>query len=345
MDTTAIDPTSALISAGGGIIEGFLGNIYQQAAEKRQWRRTLQMWNMTNEYNSPVQQMKRLKQAGLNPNLMYQNAMQGSSASMGQAPTSINQNPIGTALDRVTTLANIKLMQAQARKTNEEADLAAQRAKTEEKEQSLKAAQERNWDLKNQYDLATLDNRTAQVLQDLNTSRVQYDALQLQYKFQSESYDLRMMQLDIDVESARQKYSILSNEAKASIYLVAQAQQEIALKKAQTYGAYAQARLADANASLTNISAAIQRQYGFSEAEARNVQMWAGATVARQTADIEVKLKAQALVNASLDSRQREKNLYWTDSLNTSEVALRGAKTLEAGAGALKNMRQAIIPF
>ena len=342
---TSLDPISATISAGSGILEGFLGNIYQKAAEKRQWRRTLQMWNMTNEYNAPVNQMKRLKEAGLNPNLMYQNAMQGSSASMAQAPTSINQNPIGTALDRVTTLANLKLMQAQARKTNEEADLAAERAKSEQRDQALKAAQEKNWDLKNQYDLATLDNRTKQVLQDLNTSRVQYDALQLQYKYQSDTYDLRMMQLDIDVKSAQQKYSLLSNEAKASIYLVAQAQQELALKKAQTYGAYAQARYAEANAALTNISAAIQRQYGFSEAEARNVQMWAGATVAKQSVDTEVKLKAQALINASLDSQQREKNLYWTDAMNTSEVALRGAKTLEAGAGALKNMRQAIIPF
>lgn len=345
MPTTSLDPISASISAGGGIIEGFLGNIYQKAAEKRQWRRTLQMWNMTNEYNAPINQMKRLKEAGLNPNLLYQNAMQGSSASMAQAPTSINQNPIGTALDRVTTLANLKLMQAQARKTNEEADLAAERAKSEQRDQALKAAQEKNWNLKNSYDLATLDTRTERVLQDLNTSRVQYDALQLEYKFQSDSYDLRMQQLGIDVESAKQKYALLSNEAKASIYLVAQAQQELALKKAQTVGAYAQANAANANAELTNISAAIQRQYGFSEAEARNVQMWAGAHVAKMSADTEIRLKAQALINSTYETAQRKKNLDWTDALNTSEVALRGAKTLEAGAGALKNMRQAIIPF
>ena len=34
---------------------------------EQQW----QMWNATNEYNKPVNQMKRYEEAGLNPNLIY----------------------------------------------------------------------------------------------------------------------------------------------------------------------------------------------------------------------------------------------------------------------------------
>lgn len=41
----------------------------QQALE--QYQREVQMWNMQNEYNSPISQMERYQAAGLNPNLIY----------------------------------------------------------------------------------------------------------------------------------------------------------------------------------------------------------------------------------------------------------------------------------
>ena len=42
------------------------------------------MWNMQNAYNSPTAQMSRLRQAGLNPNLVYGNGVTGNSS--GSAP-------------------------------------------------------------------------------------------------------------------------------------------------------------------------------------------------------------------------------------------------------------------
>ena len=42
------------------------------------------MWNLQNAYNSPTAQMSRLRQAGLNPNLVYGNGVTGNSA--GSAP-------------------------------------------------------------------------------------------------------------------------------------------------------------------------------------------------------------------------------------------------------------------
>jgi len=51
----------------------------------------LQMWNMSNQYNSPQQQMARLKAAGLNPNMVYGS---GSAAglSSGKAPEYVRPN-------------------------------------------------------------------------------------------------------------------------------------------------------------------------------------------------------------------------------------------------------------
>lgn len=50
-----------------------------------QYRKDLEMWNRGNVYNSPLEQMRRLKEAGLNPNMVYGS---GSAAGMtaGQLP-------------------------------------------------------------------------------------------------------------------------------------------------------------------------------------------------------------------------------------------------------------------
>lgn len=55
---------------------------YQNAWNER-------MWHMNNEYNTPTNQIKRLKEAGLNPDLMYGNPSQGTSSApaQGTAPS------------------------------------------------------------------------------------------------------------------------------------------------------------------------------------------------------------------------------------------------------------------
>lgn len=85
----------------GGILSGSLGNVVQGAVglgqdylqsqinlaqqkelakynaeqqsmlNQQAFDQNVQMWNKQNAYNTPLQQMKRLKQAGLNPNLVY----------------------------------------------------------------------------------------------------------------------------------------------------------------------------------------------------------------------------------------------------------------------------------
>lgn len=66
-----------------------LGNMY---LAKYQNDRNLQLWNMQNEYNAPIQQMARLKEAGLNPNLVYGN---GSAVNVANAPAPTQVPHIG----------------------------------------------------------------------------------------------------------------------------------------------------------------------------------------------------------------------------------------------------------
>ena len=79
-------------SKGSGIGAQIAGNlasvglqgIINRRAERRQWNRNVSMWKMQNEYNTPINQMKRLKEAGLNPNLMYGKGTVGNSTTLPQ---------------------------------------------------------------------------------------------------------------------------------------------------------------------------------------------------------------------------------------------------------------------
>lgn len=87
------DPiTIAGVTAGAN----FLGNLVtgKQNRAQRKWQE--KMWNKTNEYNSPVMQMQRFKEAGLNPHLIYGQGNNGNT-SMPSAPQQFQQDFSGYA--------------------------------------------------------------------------------------------------------------------------------------------------------------------------------------------------------------------------------------------------------
>lgn len=53
---------------------------WQQQENEKAYQRSLNMWNLQNEYNSPAQQMARIRAAGLNSNLVYGNGVTGNSS-------------------------------------------------------------------------------------------------------------------------------------------------------------------------------------------------------------------------------------------------------------------------
>lgn len=57
---------------------------YQRQLAEEEFQRNLQMWNLHNAYNTPSSQMRRFKDAGLNPHLIYG---QGTSGNASSAPT------------------------------------------------------------------------------------------------------------------------------------------------------------------------------------------------------------------------------------------------------------------
>lgn len=69
---------AAGIAAGGALLGSAMGSKSQSDANKAnmelakyQHSKNVEMWHMQNAYNSPEEQMKRLKNAKLNPNMVY----------------------------------------------------------------------------------------------------------------------------------------------------------------------------------------------------------------------------------------------------------------------------------
>lgn len=134
----------ALIGAAGSVIGGALGFLGQQGANKtnlkiaretnaanranqeyqNEWN--LEMWNKQNEYNSPAAQRQRLEAAGLNPIMTgldgVSQADQLQSADYVATPGAPMLNSgefLGNGISNaMKTMAEIKLLDAQAKKTD-----------------------------------------------------------------------------------------------------------------------------------------------------------------------------------------------------------------------------------
>lgn len=63
-----------------------LGNYFNKKAAKKSYKYALDMWNRSNEYNKPINQVARLREAGLNPQLALGNISSASSAHLGSTP-------------------------------------------------------------------------------------------------------------------------------------------------------------------------------------------------------------------------------------------------------------------
>lgn len=104
-------PLPAIIGAGASLVGGLINNEYAQARTDEQWQRMNEMQDKMNAYNAPVAQMARLRQAGLNPNLVYANGGAVMQSAVGNAPQPAHTTPIDTqgVLQMVQTIVGAML--------------------------------------------------------------------------------------------------------------------------------------------------------------------------------------------------------------------------------------------
>jgi len=129
-------PAGALV-AGASVLGAGI-NAFQTQGQNRRSREwadymyekqkldNIEFWNMQNAYNSPTRQMARLKEAGLNPALLYGGSATGAAGQAGSVHTPDVKEPqfrvpeIGNALQNVAQIYDLAIKQAQV--NNLEAD-------------------------------------------------------------------------------------------------------------------------------------------------------------------------------------------------------------------------------
>lgn len=122
------------ISTAGAIGGNMLGVAKSKRLMKIQNRLNLENWHLQNEYNLPINQMQRLKEAGLNPNLIYGsgNAV-GNSSEIGKVSQGDATGPnLGSSLGgALGQYVQFKQSAAQIDQTNANAELLREKAQTE----------------------------------------------------------------------------------------------------------------------------------------------------------------------------------------------------------------------
>ena len=225
---------SGIISSGiGAIGNAITGGMsarrqykYQSKLMDKQFAQTMNLWNLNNEYNTPVAQRARLEAANLNPDLMYgsggvQNtSMSANAGTNGSAP----DVDYGKPSEAISNAMQYSLINAQADKMNEETRLAAERAQTEAVSRELmmanarlsmsraigqetynKFAADRHWleneQLEYNNSLKKMDMQSYQYRLDLDARRVANDNMRV--KNQLLQLGLNGKKLDADLSKIR----------------------------------------------------------------------------------------------------------------------------------------------
>lgn len=244
----------AIIGAGGSLLSGLLGMASTSQANKA----NLELMKYQNEWNKPINVMARLKEAGLNPNIIYgANGNVAAGGTAAPAPT-MQAYRMDYIRQAAQDAANIELTKSQTEKNYAEANQANQNV-VESGSRISKNEAETEW-TKLQSTLVdtmrdSMDSQTA-----LNRSQVlRNDFLNL---LSTEETNLTRQQYDQNEQSFFLHLAVLSSEVKKNEASAAQA-------LAQAAVAPSQIALNKANATKAYADAELARQLGMTESQAR----------------------------------------------------------------------------
>jgi hypothetical protein len=105
---------AAGVSGLGSLVSNLIGNKGAKNRQDRANQQNIEFWNMQNAYNHPTEQMKRLREAGLNPNLIYGSSPANASGSSSQiAPSKAAPYNFDNPLSDINKYYDIKRTEAQ----------------------------------------------------------------------------------------------------------------------------------------------------------------------------------------------------------------------------------------
>lgn len=183
-------PAGAIIGgvadAGFGALSNAQNNKTQMELAKYNWDRQIEFYNMQNEYNSPVNQMQRFADAGLNPNLIYGQGSNGNSSfsPSSQLPKTSAYRP--NILGAVQAANQASLLESQ--KQNLEAD------------SDLKFSQS-----------GEANARTRNTMVDTLNKQLEHNLKQIQLLREQKQFDGTIEKLELENQELRSKISNLNS--------------------------------------------------------------------------------------------------------------------------------------
>ncbi len=217
----------AAIGAGAALLSDVLGIFSSNAANKRNFNNTVKLWNMQNEYNKPINQMARLKEAGLNPNLMYNNAAAGGSASSMAAPQVQYNSPLSKALESISAVSQLQMQREQIKGQRIANENAQKQGKSLDLDNNLK---------KQEYDFNTTINpyRVGDIKSQIDKRALDSEAVKLSNMFNSRTFEYRVGLADNSLKESAANLRILSSKEQQELARVTLLKQDIKLRVAQT---------------------------------------------------------------------------------------------------------------
>lgn len=196
-----MDPISAGIAVGGSLINGLMQGAQNRANRRFQERENQKardyntlMWEKNNQYNDPSQQMERLKNAGINPHLAYSNGAVTNTASSPASSNASSTVPGQAPQLDVNALMQARLMKAQERNLNAEAE--KKEAEAINTRENTKGVTLQNGILTN--DLQTyFDRFDAEMLFKKSATSVNYSNIQVN--------DKKIEVSDVDIKKSTQE--------------------------------------------------------------------------------------------------------------------------------------------
>lgn len=88
------------VSAGSGLIGSLIAGRYNRKRQEQSQQWAEDMWNKQNEYNLPINQMSRLKEAGINPNLAFGSAASAMGTNVPSPPRYSESPDYGAPIQR-----------------------------------------------------------------------------------------------------------------------------------------------------------------------------------------------------------------------------------------------------
>ena len=206
------------LNAVGSLVDSIGTKAYEKSRYDQERSDMLSNWQMQNAYNSPAAQMERLKQAGLNPNLIYQNGGAFNAAEQASNPN-FQTSPLSQFQDIGSRMQSIDSVQAQISKDKSTTRLQNAEALSRESENDvLDKTTLKGFSEINHYQL--LDSEARDYYSQLfGMTPTEVNTMSMRWF----SFAQQLRQLSQSNQNARQTYSLLSAQSETEFTQAARA--------------------------------------------------------------------------------------------------------------------------